>query len=79
MINEKESTIQILKKKLKIPATQLIQDTKLIELEKEKETLNDELNDCKEKLLKFDDEKKQWEIDMNLLVENEKTLKKKKE
>ena len=34
--NEKEITIQILKKKLKIPATQLIQATKLTELEKEK-------------------------------------------
>ena len=33
---EKEKTIQLLKNKLKIPATQLLQDFELIELEKEK-------------------------------------------
>ena len=31
----------------------------------------------KEKLLKFAEEKKQWEIDMSLLVESENTLKRK--
>ena len=77
MLYEKEKTIQLLKKKLKILATQLIQAIELTELEKEKETLNDELNDCKEKILKFVGEKKQWERDMSLLVENEKYLKKK--
>ena len=76
-MNEKESTIQLLKKKLKIPATKLIQATELTELEKEKETLNAELNDCKAKLLKFVEEKKQWEIDISLMVENEKALKEK--
>ena len=61
MLNEKENTIQLLKNKLKIPSTQLIQSTELIEMEKEKENLNDELNICKEKLLNIDEEKKQWE------------------
>ena len=42
---------------------------------KEKETLYGELNDCKEKLLKFAEENKKWERDMSLLVESEKTLK----
>ena len=40
LLNEKENTIQLLKKKLKISATQLIQALQLSELEKEKETLN---------------------------------------
>ena len=52
LLNEKENTIQMLKKKVKISSTELT------ELEKEKETLNGELNDCKEKLLKFVEEKK---------------------
>ena len=48
-------------------------------MEKEKETLNNELNDWKENILKFVEEKKQWERDMGQLVENEKALKKKQE
>ena len=37
--DEKENTIQLLKKKLKIPTTQLIQGFELTELEKDKELL----------------------------------------
>ena len=58
--NDKENTIQLLKKKLKIPTTQLIQASELSELEKEKETLTDELSNCKANLLKFVEEKKEW-------------------
>ena len=75
LLNKKENTIQLLKKNLNIPSTQLIWASDLTKLEKEKETLTSELNDCKEKLLKFAKEKKQWERDMSLLVESEKTLK----
>ena len=46
-------------------------------MEKEKDVLNDQLNDCKEKLLKFVEEKKQWEKDRVHLIENEKYLKEK--
>ena len=45
LLKEKEDTIQLLKKKLKILATQLIQPSKLSELEKEKESLNGKLID----------------------------------
>ena len=48
-------------------------------MEKEKETLTGELNDCKENLLKFVEEKKQWERDMSLLVESEKDIKDKQD
>ena len=37
------------------------------------------MNDCKAKLLKFVEEKKLWEKDMGLLVENVKDLKNKQE
>ena len=50
-----------MKKKLKIPTTKLIQASELIDLDKEKDILNDELRNCKDKILKFADEKKEWE------------------
>ena len=53
LLNEKEKETQILKKKLKIPYTQLTQIDELVDFEKEKETLNIELTDCKAKLLKL--------------------------
>ena len=49
-LTKKENTIQLLKKKLKILATKLIQASELTELEKEKETLSDELSNCKVKI-----------------------------
>ena len=75
--NEKEKDIQLLKNKLKIPATQLIQGLELVEIEEEKEKLNNELLDCKAKLLKFADREKQWHEDMDLVVETEKNMKEK--
>ena len=42
-----------MKKKLKIPATQLIQGPELGEIENEKERMNNELTDCKAKLFKI--------------------------
>ena len=44
-----------MKKKILIPATQLIQGPELAEIEKEKENLNNQLTDCQAKLLKFVD------------------------
>ena len=37
--------------------------------------MNGELRYCKDKLLKFAKEEKQWQRDMSLIVESEKTLK----
>ena len=61
LLNEKDNFIQLLKKKLKIPSTQLIQAYELAKLEKEKEILSGELIDCKAKLLKFDEKEKHWQ------------------
>ena len=58
LFDEKEKEVQVLKKKLKIPSTQLIQTLELTEFEKEKEALNIELTDCKSKLLKLEEKKK---------------------
>ena len=57
MLNQKENEFQLLKKKLKIPSTQLIQTSELTEFEKEKEYFNIEVIDCKARLLKFEEEK----------------------
>ena len=57
LFDEKEKEVQVLKKKLKIPSTQLIQNLELTEFEKEKEALNTESIDCKAKLLKLEEKK----------------------
>ena len=52
LLREKNA-IQLLKRKLNIPSTQLIQNSELIEFEKEKDDLTPKLTDCKERLQKF--------------------------
>ena len=75
LLEEKENSIQLLKKKINIHTTQLLEGSELAKMEKEKEDLKNELLDYKEKLLKFADKEKQWQKDMALVVESEKTLK----
>ena len=54
LLDDKEKEIQTLKKKLKIPSTQLAQADELAEFEREKEVLNSEPTYCKAKLLKLE-------------------------
>ena len=49
----------MLKKKLKITSTKLIQTSELTSFETEKEDLNTELTNCKAKLLKLEEKEKQ--------------------
>ena len=65
----------MLKKKLKIPSTQLIQTAELTKFEKEKEALNTKLTDWKDKLLKLEEKEKQWEKEAKFLRESEEDLK----
>ena len=58
LLDDKEKEIQTLKKKLKIPATQLAQAEELVDFEREKETLNPELTNCKAKLLKLEEKER---------------------
>ena len=78
LLKEKENAIQLLKRKLNIPSTQLIQTSELTEFEKEKEYLNNELIDCKARLLKFEEKEKQWEKDAGLWTEKDKAFETKK-
>ena len=64
----KEHTIQLLKKKLKIPATQLTQASELTVLEKQKDSLSQELNDRMEKMLKFVEEQGNWAKERDFLI-----------
>ena len=65
----------MLKKKLKIPSSQLIHSSELREFEKEKEVLNTDLTDCKARLLKLEEKERQWENETKLLTESEEGLK----
>ena len=47
----------------------------MTEFEKEKEVLNTELTNCKDKLLKLEEKEKQWEKEAKLLKESEEDLK----
>ena len=67
LLDDKEKEIQTLKKKLKIPATQLAQAKELADFEREKEALNAELTDCKAKLLKLEEKGRHWEENIQLL------------
>ena len=74
LLKEMENAIQLLKKKMNIPSTQLIQTSKRTKFEKEKEALNTELIDCKERFLNFEEKEKKWEKDAGLWAEKEKAF-----
>ena len=79
LLDEKGKEIQLLKNKILIPTTQLIQGPELADIEKEKENLNNQLTDCQANLLKFADKENQWQKDTALVVESEKSMKEKLE
>ena len=61
LLEEKDNTIQLLKKKLKVPNTQHVQYLELIALQEEKEKIYQEMMEYKGKLLKMQEEKNKWE------------------
>ena len=67
-LDKKENAIQLLKKNLNIPSTHRIQDSKLTELEKEKELITQELSDSKEKLLNLAEGENKWEKEIYFLI-----------
>ena len=75
MLEDRDKEILTLKKKLKIPGTQLTQADELADFEREKEVLNSELTDCKAKLLKLEEKGRQWEASIQLLKDSEAELK----
>ena len=55
LLKEREGTIQLLNKKVDIPATRIIQTIELTKIEKKKEALNTDLINCKARLLKHEE------------------------
>ena len=47
----------------------------LVDFEKEKETLNVDLTDCKAKLLKLEKKERKWEVDIHILKKSGTELK----
>ena len=75
MLDCKDKEIQDLKKRLKILGSQLAQADELADFEKEKEALNSRLTDSKAKLLKLEENGRQWEANIQLLRNSEVELK----
>ena len=75
LLDDKDKEIQALKKRLKIPGSQLSQVDELDEFEKEKEAMNSRLTDSQAKLLKLEEKGRKWEADIQLLRNSETELK----
>jgi len=61
LLEEKDNTIQVLKKKLKVPNAEHVQYSELFALQEEKEKVYQEMMDYKRKLLNMQEEKDKWE------------------
>ena len=55
------NTIQVLKKKLKIPSSEHAQSSELLALQEEKDKVYQEMMEYKGKTMKLQEEKKKWE------------------
>ena len=75
MLDVKDKEIQALKKRLKIPSSQLSQADELDDFEKEKEALNSRLTDSQAKLLKLEEKGRKREEDIQLLRNSKAELK----
>jgi FtsZ-binding cell division protein ZapB len=67
-LEEKENTIQVMKKKLKIPGMSMCKPHKLTTLQQEKYSLQQELMNYKEKVLQLEDEKQEWQKERDELL-----------
>ena len=68
LLEEKEKTIQVLKKKLKVTGTQHIQLYELTVLQQEKDKIYQELMEFKGKMLNLQKDKEAWEIEWSVFV-----------
>ena len=78
LLEEKYNTIQVLKKKLKIPNNEHAQSTELFTLQEEKDKFYQEMMDYKGKSLKLQEEKNKWEAEKAELMTHISKLKKDK-
>jgi FtsZ-binding cell division protein ZapB len=69
LLDEKENTIQTLKKKLKIPASEHVQTPELTTIEQENESLQQEVISYKAKMVQLEKEKGDWLKEKEELME----------
>ena len=67
-LEEKDNTIQVLEKNLKVPNTEHVQYSELFTVHEEKEKVYQEMMDYKGKLLKMQEEKYKWETEKAKLI-----------
>ena len=75
MLDDRDKEIVALKKKLRIPGSQLAQANELANFEREKEVLNSELTSFKAKLLNLEEKGRQWEANIHVFKNSEVELK----
>ena len=63
LLEDKENTIQVLKKNIKVKRVQHVQLSELMVLQQEKEKIPQEMMDYKHKVLKFQEENQAWEVE----------------
>ena len=78
ILEEKDNTIQVLKKKLKVHNVEHVQSSELFTLQEEKEKVYQEMMDYKGKSLKLQEEKNKWEVERAKLMAQIVKLKKDK-
>ena len=76
LLEQKDNTIQVLKKKLKVPNAEHVQYLELFTLQEEKQKFYQEMMDYKGKSLKFQEEKNKWEVERTELMAQIAKLKK---
>ena len=76
LLEEKDNTIQVLKKKLKIPNAEHAHFPELFTLQEEKDKFYQEMMDYKGKSLKLQEEKNKWEVQRAELMAQISKLKK---
>ena len=75
-MEEKDNALQFLKKRLKIPNTEHVQSSELLELQEEKDKIHQEMMEHKGKTIKLQEEKDKWETERDELVAQISLLKK---
>ena len=75
-LEEKDNSLQVLKKRFKIPSTEHVQSSELLTLQEERDRIHQEMMEYKGKTVKLQEEKDKWEMERNELIAQTSLLKK---
>ena len=68
LLEEKDNTLQVLKKRLKIPSIEHVQSSELLALQEEKDRIHRDMMEYKGKTVKLQEEKDKWQTKRNELI-----------